>query len=82
MRPKDTLEPTKQDSVVYKIPSECGKVCIGETGRAMRERIKEHDGDIRQFTSGLYLPWCSICFKVFSFKIQKLRRITVYQDSF
>ena len=47
MRPKDTLEPTKQDRVVYKIPCECGKVYIGETGRAMQERIKEHDRDMR-----------------------------------
>ena len=36
-----------QDGVVYKIPCECGKVYIGETGRPMQERIKEHDGDIR-----------------------------------
>ena len=47
MRPKDDLEPTKQDDVVYKIPCECGKVYIGETGRAMQDRIKEHDRDIR-----------------------------------
>ena len=47
MRPKDVPEPTKQDGVVYKIPCECGKVYIGETGRAMHERIKEHDRDIR-----------------------------------
>ena len=40
MRPKDTLEPTKQDGVVYKIPYECGKVYIGETGRAMQDRVK------------------------------------------
>ena len=46
-RPKDALEPTKQDGVVYKIPCECGKVYIGETGRAMQERIKAHDRDIR-----------------------------------
>ena len=47
VRPKDALEPTKQDGVVYKIPCECGKVYIGETGRAMQDRIKEHDRDIR-----------------------------------
>ena len=46
VRPKDAIEPTKQDSVVYKIPCECGKVYIGETGRVMQERIKEHDRDI------------------------------------
>ena len=44
---KDTYEPAKQDGVVYKIPGECGKVYIGETGRAMQDRIKEHDRDIR-----------------------------------
>jgi len=47
VRPKDVLEPTKQDGVVYKIPCECGKVYIGETGRARQDRIKEHDRDIR-----------------------------------
>ena len=47
MRPKDTLEPTKQDGVAYKIPCECCKVYIGETGRTMLERIKEHDRDTR-----------------------------------
>ena len=47
MRPKDALEPTKQDGVVFKIPCECSKAYIGETGRAMQDRIKEHDRDIR-----------------------------------
>ena len=47
VRPKDAQEPSKQDGVVYKIPCECGKVYIGETGRSIRERIKEHDRDIR-----------------------------------
>ena len=47
VRPKDAVEPTKQDGVVYKIPYECGKVYIGETGRLMHERIKQHDRDIR-----------------------------------
>ena len=45
--PKGALEPIKQDGVVYKIPCECGKVYIGETGKAMQERIKEHDRDTR-----------------------------------
>jgi len=43
----NVLKPTKQDGAVYKIPCECGKVYIGETGRAMQERTKEHDRDIR-----------------------------------
>ena len=52
VRPKDPLEPFKQDGVVCKIPCECGKVYIGETGRAMLDRIKEHDGD--QYTACSY----------------------------
>jgi len=47
VRPKDALEPTKQDGVVYKIPCECGKVYIGETGRAMQERIENANDDGR-----------------------------------
>ena len=47
VRRKNALEPTKQDGVVYKIPCEHGKVYIGKTGRAMQDRINEHDRDIR-----------------------------------
>ncbi|XP_068720591.1 uncharacterized protein [Montipora capricornis] len=42
VRPKDAVEPTKQDGVVYRNPCECG-----ETGRPMQDRIKEHERDIR-----------------------------------
>ena len=47
VRPKDAINPAKQDGVVYRIPCKCGKVYIGETGRAKQDRIKEHDRDIR-----------------------------------
>ena len=47
VRPKDAVDPAKQDGVVYRIPCKCGKVYIGETERPMQERIKEHDRDIR-----------------------------------
>ena len=46
LRPKDAVDPAKQDGVVYRIPCECGKVYIGETGRPMQDRIEEHDRDI------------------------------------
>ena len=42
VRPKDAVDLREQDGVVYKIPCKCGKVYIGETGRCMHERIKEH----------------------------------------
>ena len=47
VRPKEAVDPAKQDGVVYRIPCECGKVYIGETGRPLQDRIKEHDRDIR-----------------------------------
>ena len=47
VRPKEAVEPTKQDGVVYRIPCENGKVYIGETGRPMQDRIKEHERDTR-----------------------------------
>ena len=58
VRPKDPADPTKQDGVVYKISCEYGKVYIGDSGRSMRDRIKEHDRhpaspdpDLRSFRS-------------------------------
>ena len=37
----------KQDGVVFRISCDFGKVYIGETGRPMQGRIKEHDREIR-----------------------------------
>ena len=47
VRPKDTVDPAKQDGVVYRFPCECGKVYIGETGRPVQDKINVHDRDIR-----------------------------------
>ena len=47
LRPKDAFQPNKQDGVVYRIPCECGKFYIGETGGPMQDRIKEHEREIR-----------------------------------
>ena len=43
----DTVDPAKQDGVIYRILCECGKVYIGEIGRPMQERIKELENDMR-----------------------------------
>jgi hypothetical protein len=32
---------------IYRIPSECGKVYIGQSGRSIHQRIKEHERHIR-----------------------------------
>ena len=58
VQPKDVVDPTKQDGVVYKILCECGKVYIGETERWMHERIKEHDRDIRLARTQTCLRTC------------------------
>ena len=47
MRPKDAVDPQKQDGVGYKNPCEYEKVYIDETGRCMHERIQEHDRNIQ-----------------------------------
>ncbi len=47
VRPKDAVDWTKQEGVVYRIPCVCGKVYIGETERPKQDRIKEHDWDLR-----------------------------------
>ena len=41
IRPKDPVDPRKQEGVVYKIS--CDELYVGVTGRCMHERIKEHD---------------------------------------
>ena len=40
MRPKDTVEPTGQDSIVYRIPYECGKDYTGRTGDPSTEEYQ------------------------------------------
>ena len=44
----DSVPQGKQDGVVYMIPcSDCDSICIGETGRAIQEKINEHERDVR-----------------------------------
>ena len=43
LRPKDTVDPAKQEGVVYRIPRECGNVYIWVTGKPVQERIKRYD---------------------------------------
>ena len=43
---KDPTDPSLKKGV-YMIPCECGKAYIGETGRSIKTRVKEHYADIR-----------------------------------
>ena len=48
VRPKDPVPPGRRDGVVYRIPcGECDAVYIGETGRPVQRRMKEHERDVR-----------------------------------
>lgn len=47
-RPKDTISKEKQTGVVYSIPcDECNAVYVGETGRSLATRLKEHKASVR-----------------------------------
>ena len=48
--PKDPVPAHQQAGVVYKIPcSDCSKLCIGQTGRTLAQRVKEHQRAVRTF---------------------------------
>ena len=53
VRPKDAVDPAKQDGVVYRIPCECSKVYIGETGRPMQTEFRS---TIETFDSPVQRP--------------------------
>jgi hypothetical protein len=44
---KDELGLKTPGILVYRIPCECGKVYIGQSGRSVQLRIKEHDRHLR-----------------------------------
>ena len=47
--PRTTDAPGLRTPGIYKMPCECGKVYIGQSGRSIQLRIKEHERHIRLF---------------------------------
>uniref|UniRef100_A0A224Z9F1 Tick transposon n=1 Tax=Rhipicephalus zambeziensis TaxID=60191 RepID=A0A224Z9F1_9ACAR len=48
--------------VVYKIPLSCGKAYIGQTGRCLNDRLREHATTVNAQNDGAHLPaHCSKC---------------------
>jgi hypothetical protein len=45
-KPKKKLKSAKE--IIYEIPCECGKSYIGETGRKLETRLKEHTASLRR----------------------------------
>ena len=49
---KDSIPPEQRSGVVYRIPcSECPKAYVGQTGRSLMQRVKEHSRALPQETA-------------------------------
>jgi hypothetical protein len=54
VHPKDKVDKQKQCGVVYEVPCKnCDKSYIGETGRQLGQRVKEHREEVEKETSGV-----------------------------
>lgn len=47
--------------VVYRIPLSCGRVYVGQSGRCVNERLREHALSLRSAPSGNLAVHCSRC---------------------
>ncbi|CAN7981531.1 unnamed protein product [Ixodes pacificus] len=45
-----------ESAVVYNIPLSCGKCYIGQTGRCVNDRTREHAASVRTIAAGGHLP--------------------------
>ena len=51
VHPKDRINDEEKPNVVYTIPCKnCERVCVGETGRPLGVRIKEHRKEVDSIT--------------------------------
>ena len=48
---KTPSDPVTTKGVVYRIPCECGRVYVGETGRTLKQRITEHKRAVKNVDS-------------------------------
>ena len=52
VHPKDKLKPLEQSGVIYKVPcKQCDSVYVGETGRVLSVRIKEHESEVSKVSN-------------------------------
>ncbi|XP_033097623.1 uncharacterized protein LOC117101698 [Anneissia japonica] len=76
--------PAQSQLGVYRISCECGKVYIGETGRDLRTRLKEHQGHARrgeQEKSSIALPSITPNTLEQVFEKQKSLALTYFQKN-
>jgi len=50
VHPKDRINDEEKPDVVYKIPCKNERVDVGETGRPLRARVKEHRKEVDSIT--------------------------------
>lgn len=59
---KHKCKPTTcTENVVYEIPLSCGKRYIGQTGRCINDRLREHSGNVKNGSGGWLAHHCSTC---------------------
>lgn len=52
---------TCAENVVYEIPLSCGKRYIGQTGRCVNDRLREHSSNVKNGSGGWLAHHCSTC---------------------
>ena len=57
---KVTYVPCKSN-VVYRIPISCGKIYIGQTGRCINDRLREHNNNVKNGRDGWLAIHCKTC---------------------
>ena len=51
-----------EKEVIYSIPLSCGKCYIGQTGRCINDRTREHAASVKALTAAGHLPaHCRVC---------------------
>lgn len=50
------------DRVVYRIPlTKCGSVYVGQSGRCLNDRLREHDNNVKKGNDGFLAMHCKAC---------------------
>lgn len=49
------------DGVVYRIPLSCGKHYVGQTGRCLNDRLREHNNNVQKKNGGFLDLHCRTC---------------------
>ncbi len=75
MRPKDSLEPNEKSNIIYGLEcSQCPVEYVGETGKRLRTRMREHKGAVRRHETTSQV-WSHIAKSGYTFNFDNARVI-------